>query len=98
MDVEEDVNPYHLETLTNIRHYCESQGPEQESLIKGLDTRMEDVANLVGTVKKHEQRLLFVYYNRVKLYNAAKSGRLAGGIAERTVQKWAKRLKEAQRG
>ncbi|KAG0961480.1 hypothetical protein G6F61_009320 [Rhizopus arrhizus] len=45
MDVEEDVNPYHLETLTN-------------------------------------------------LYNAAKSGRLAGGIAERTAQKWAKRLKE----
>ena len=34
MDVEEDVNPYHLETLTNVRHYCESQGPEQESLIK----------------------------------------------------------------
>ena len=64
---------------------------------------MEDVANLVGTVKKQqtsynnyssEQRLLFVYYNRVKLYNAAKSGRLAGGIAERTAQKWAKRLKE----
>jgi hypothetical protein len=32
--------------------------------------------------------------NRVKLFNAAKSGRLAGGIAERTAQKWAKRLKE----
>ncbi|OAD70135.1 hypothetical protein PHYBLDRAFT_60034 [Phycomyces blakesleeanus NRRL 1555(-)] len=77
MNVEEDVNPYHLETLTNIRHYCESQGPEQESLIKDLDTRMEDVANLLGT-----------------LYNAAKSGRLAGGIAERAAQKWAKRLKE----
>ncbi|KAG1206990.1 hypothetical protein G6F35_011095 [Rhizopus arrhizus] len=30
----------------------------------------------------------------VKLFNAAKSGRLAGGIAERTAQKWAKRLKE----
>lgn len=103
MDVEEDVNPYHLETLTNIRRYCKSQGSEQESLIKDLYTRMEDVANLVGKVKKQqtsynnyssEQRLLFVYYNRVKLYNAAKSGRLAGGIAERTAQKWAKRLKE----
>ncbi|KAI8967374.1 hypothetical protein BDF20DRAFT_840228 [Mycotypha africana] len=31
---------------------------------------------------------------RVKLFNAAKSGRLAGGIAERTAQKWAKKLKE----
>ncbi|KAI7899079.1 uncharacterized protein BX663DRAFT_439891, partial [Cokeromyces recurvatus] len=38
MVVEEDVNTYHLETLSNIRGYCESQGPEQESLIKGLDT------------------------------------------------------------
>ncbi|CEG77695.1 hypothetical protein RMATCC62417_12404 [Rhizopus microsporus] len=32
--------------------------------------------------------------NRTELFNAANSGRLAGGIAERTVQKWAKRLKE----
>ncbi|KAI9273682.1 hypothetical protein BY458DRAFT_434922 [Sporodiniella umbellata] len=38
----------------------------------------------------NEQNLLFVHYNRVKLFNAAKSGRLAGGIA----QKWAKKLKE----
>ncbi|KAI9358757.1 hypothetical protein BD770DRAFT_386898 [Pilaira anomala] len=41
----------------------------------------------------NKQKLLFVYYNRVKLFNAAKSGRLAGGIAERTAQKWAKKLK-----
>ncbi|KAI8876655.1 hypothetical protein K501DRAFT_199917, partial [Backusella circina FSU 941] len=46
------LTPYHLETLTNIRCYCESQGPEQESLIEDLDTRMKDVVNLVGTVKK----------------------------------------------
>ncbi|KAG1048491.1 hypothetical protein G6F43_009119 [Rhizopus delemar] len=42
----------------------------------------------------NEQKLLSVYFNRVKLFNAAKSGRLAGGIAERTAQKWAKRFKE----
>ncbi|KAG1350098.1 hypothetical protein G6F62_003375 [Rhizopus arrhizus] len=71
--------------------------------MKDLDTRMEDVTNLAEKIKKqyttynnysNEQKLPFVYYNRVKLYNAAKSGRLAGGIAERTAQKWAKRLKE----
>lgn len=43
MDVEEDDNPYHLETVTNIRCYYESQGLEQELLIKNLDTRMEDM-------------------------------------------------------
>lgn len=52
MDVEEVDNPYHLETLTNTRCYCESQGPEQESLIEDLDTRIKDMVNLVGTVKK----------------------------------------------
>jgi hypothetical protein len=45
MDLEEDVNPYHLQTLTNINCYCESQGPE-ESLTKDLDTKMEDMAIL----------------------------------------------------
>ncbi|PHZ07671.1 uncharacterized protein RHIMIDRAFT_273902 [Rhizopus microsporus ATCC 52813] len=61
---------------------------------------MEEASRVVKTQKKHyngyfsEQKLLFVYYNRVKLFNAAKSGRLARGIAELTAQKWAKRLKE----
>ncbi|CEI95284.1 hypothetical protein RMCBS344292_09474 [Rhizopus microsporus] len=59
---------------------------------------MEDV---IATVKKqtksyqrysNEQKLLFVYYNRIKLFNVAKSGRLAGGISERRAQKWAKKL------
>lgn len=82
MDVEEVANPYYLETLTNTRCYCESQGPEQESLIEGLDIRMVDVVNLVGTVKKQqtsydnyssEQRFLFIYYNQVKLYNCLRA-------------------------
>ncbi|GAA5812116.1 hypothetical protein MFLAVUS_005566 [Mucor flavus] len=33
-------------------------------------------------------------WRKFKLFNAAKSDGLAGGIAERTSQKWAKRLKE----
>ncbi|KAL0076604.1 hypothetical protein F4703DRAFT_1743547, partial [Phycomyces blakesleeanus] len=52
IDMEEDVNPYHLGTLINIRRYCESQGPKQESLIKELDTRMEDAGKIVGAVKE----------------------------------------------
>lgn len=103
MEWEEDVNPFHLETLTNIRRYCIAQEPLQASMATDLDARMQDVAALAKMVTKQsshyrnyssEQKLLFVYYNRVKLLNAAKSGRLAGGIAERTAQKWAKRLKE----
>jgi hypothetical protein len=75
-DMGEDVNSYHLATLTNTRHYCESQEPEQCSLTKDLDTRIDDVANRLRTVKKHkklysnyigEQRFLFVYYNQAKL-------------------------------
>ncbi|KAI9253617.1 hypothetical protein BY458DRAFT_462534, partial [Sporodiniella umbellata] len=42
----------------------------------------------------NDQKLLFVYYNRIELFKAAKSGRLAVGVPERTVQKWARRLKE----
>ena len=57
----------------------------QEDL-NNLDIDMEDV---IATVKKqtksyqrysNEQKLLFVYYNRIKLFNVAKSGRLAGGV------------------
>lgn len=103
MDWEEDVNPYHLETLTNLRKYCEAQELEQASMATDLDTRMQDIAALEKAAVRlsgcyndysSEKKLLFVCYNRVKLFNAAKSGRLAGGIAERTAQKWAKRLKE----
>ncbi|KAI8380201.1 hypothetical protein BD560DRAFT_323958 [Blakeslea trispora] len=42
----------------------------------------------------NEQKLPFVYYNKAKLFNAAKSGRLVGGIAESAAQKWTKELKE----
>ncbi|KAI7902254.1 uncharacterized protein BX663DRAFT_512272 [Cokeromyces recurvatus] len=50
---------------------------------------MEEAANIIRNQIKHydgyssEQKLLFVYYKSVKSCNAAKSGRLAGGIAER---------------
>lgn len=43
VDMVEDANPYRLETVTNVRYYYESLGPEQALLIKDLDTRMEDM-------------------------------------------------------
>lgn len=96
MDWKEEVDTYHLETLTRLRLYCEKQGSEQNSTDEGLDVEMEEIAHKSKQYKSYsnEQKLLFVYYNRVKLFSAAKSGRLAGGIAERTAQKWAKKLKE----
>jgi hypothetical protein len=89
--------------LTRIREYCEKQEDAQLSSkedIENLDIDMEDVVVIVKKQKKiyhrysNEQNLLFVYYNRIKLFNAAKSGRLADGISERTTRKWAKKLKE----
>ncbi|KAI9468950.1 MAG: hypothetical protein EXX96DRAFT_448238, partial [Benjaminiella poitrasii] len=88
--------PYQLETLTRLRLYCEKQGSEQKkSIDEGLDVEMEEIALKTKQQIKpyksfpNEQRLLFVYYNKLKLFNAAKSGRLADVIAERSAQKWA---------
>jgi len=72
MDWEEEVDPYHLETLTRLRLYCEKQGSEQKSTDEGLDVEMEEIAlktkQQIKPYKSYsnEQKLLFVYYNRVK--------------------------------
>lgn len=103
MDWDEEVTPFHPRTLTRIRDYClkqEEGGPSSKDGLENFDTDMEDITTIVKIQTKvyhkysNEQKLLFVYYNRIKLFNAAKSGRLAGGINERTAQKWAKKLKE----
>ncbi|KAI8885765.1 hypothetical protein K501DRAFT_311168 [Backusella circina FSU 941] len=80
MDWVEEATPFHLRTLTRITEYCrkqEEEGVSSEDSLGNLDADMEEVIAI----------LAFVYYNRIKLFNAAKSGRLAGGIAERTAQK-----------
>jgi hypothetical protein len=89
MDWEEMAHFQHPTTLTRIRLYCEAQRPERNSADESLYTKMEEVANKVKYYNKYsnEQKLLFVYYNGVKLFNTTKSGSLAGGIIERTVQK-----------
>lgn len=100
MDWDEDVTLFHLKTLIRIRQYCEKQGDKQLSSkedIEDLDANMKDVIAIVKKQIKtyhrysNEQKLLFVYYNRIKLFNAAKSERLSGDINERTAQKWAKK-------
>ena len=62
---------------------------KNEQLSSQEDLKNLDMEDVIATVKKqtksyqrysNEQKLLFVYYNRIKLFNAAKSGRLAGGV------------------
>ncbi|KAG1406162.1 hypothetical protein G6F59_012443 [Rhizopus arrhizus] len=76
MECEEEINPFHLKTLTRLRLYCEKQNTEQKDTeMEALDAEMEEIATNVKI-------------NRgIKLSNAAKSGRLAGGVVERTAQK-----------
>ncbi|CEP17361.1 hypothetical protein [Parasitella parasitica] len=100
MDLKEELDPYHLTSLTRIRECCSKRAHGGQPSDESLDEQMEEAIDRVKTRTKtynvytNDQKLRFVYYNRVKLSNAAKSGRLAGGIAERTAQKWAKKLKE----
>ncbi|KAG1149120.1 hypothetical protein G6F37_000783 [Rhizopus arrhizus] len=82
MDWDEEVAPFHLETLTHIREYCEKQEDAQLSSKEDIENLDIDMKEVIAVVKK------------IKLFNAAKSGRLADGINERIVQKWTKKLKE----
>jgi hypothetical protein len=50
------------------------------------------VGNLYN-VYTDDQKTLFLYYYKIKLYKAAPAGRMAG-IVERTAQNWPKKLKE----
>ncbi|KAI7898230.1 uncharacterized protein BX663DRAFT_410903, partial [Cokeromyces recurvatus] len=52
----EDLNPFHLETSTNIRHYYNSQGPEQEPIVEDLDTKMQEVIVLAEKSKKSKKK------------------------------------------
>jgi hypothetical protein len=95
MDWDEEVTPFQLRTLTRITDYCKKQeegGPiSEDDSLKNLDADMEDVID----VMKKQIKVYNKYSKEQKLLlSAAKSGRLAGGICERTAQKWAKRLKE----
>ncbi|KAI9470912.1 MAG: hypothetical protein EXX96DRAFT_490420, partial [Benjaminiella poitrasii] len=96
IDWEEEITPFYLKTLTRIRNYCEKQEDAQLSSKEDIGNLDIDTEDIVAIVKKqikiyhrcsNDQELLFVYYKIIKLFNAAKSGYLAGGIAERTAKK-----------
>ncbi|KAI9485795.1 MAG: hypothetical protein EXX96DRAFT_451866, partial [Benjaminiella poitrasii] len=44
MDWEEEVGPYHLQTLTRLRLHRKKQSLEQKSTDEGLDDEMEEIA------------------------------------------------------
>ncbi|KAI7904674.1 uncharacterized protein BX663DRAFT_484778 [Cokeromyces recurvatus] len=88
MECEEEINPFHLKTLTRLRLYCEKQNTEQKDTeMEALDAEMEEIATNVKINRSrsynnytNDQKLLFVYYNRIKLFNAANS---AGQLDEK---------------
>lgn len=104
MEWVEEVDPFHLETLTTLRKYKQAQPSEQEEMRGELDETMIEVGlrakeKTFGDSKKGyniyspDQKVLFLYYLQVKLFKAAKTARLSG-VTERTGQYWAKRLKD----
>jgi hypothetical protein len=62
--------------------------------MKDLAEKVEKtlVGNLYS-VYTDDQKTLFLYYYKIKLYKAAPAGRMAG-IVECTAQNWSKELKE----
>ncbi|CAO3654700.1 unnamed protein product [Mucor hiemalis] len=73
-----------------------------EYLTEDKDTLIEEISEELSeeakTKRKYnvysdKQKAVFYYFNRVKLWKAAPSGRKAQ-VEPRTAQKWAKRLKE----
>ena len=76
MDWDEEVTPFHLKTLTRIRECCEKQEDTQLSSKEDIGNLNIDMEDVIATVKKqiksyqrysNEQKLLFVYYSRIKL-------------------------------
>ncbi|GAA5810832.1 hypothetical protein MFLAVUS_004259 [Mucor flavus] len=78
--------------------YEEETDPFTEELDVQMEEVSEELSKDVATGRKYnvysdQQKAVFYYFNRVKLWNAAASGRKAQ-VEIRTAQKWAKRLKE----
>lgn len=101
MDWEEDVDPYNLQNLTNLTRYKERQPIELDPNDPALEKLMGDVQTRVSSENSKlkyntysvDQKTLFLYYLKIKLYKAAKAAKMSG-VNERTGQQWAKRLRE----
>ncbi|KAG2190476.1 hypothetical protein INT47_003004, partial [Mucor saturninus] len=101
MDWEEDVDPYNLQNLTNLTRYKEHQPIELDPNDPALEKLMGDVQTRVSSENSKlkyntysvDQKTLFLYYLKIKLYKAAKAAKMSE-VNERTGQQWAKRLRE----
>lgn len=94
---EEEIDPYNLGTLLTLLHYraFRSRFPTED--IEELDVQMEELSKELPqgktsgkkyNVYSDNQKSVFYYFNRVKLWKAASSGREAN-IEPRTAQIWA---------
>ncbi|KAI9256053.1 hypothetical protein EDC94DRAFT_586897 [Helicostylum pulchrum] len=81
--------------------YEEHQSARLNSNDPALDKQVENIQTRVSTenaTPKYktysvDQKTLFLYYLKIKLFKAAKAAKMSG-INERTGQQWAKRLRE----
>lgn len=95
MDYEEETDPYNVTSLLTASQYRIHQGRFPTKVTEELDVQMEEVSEElskdVATGRKYnvysdQQKAVFYYFNRVKLWNAAASGRKAQ-VEIRTAQK-----------
>lgn len=103
----EEGDEFNLRNLTTLTAYTECQPVPIE--LDAEDENLEDrillviervnktIANKVGNVTNYatytdDQKTLFLYYLKIKFYSAAKAAGKTG-IAERTAQTWAKRIR-----
>ena len=102
MNYEEETDPYNVTFLLTASQYRIHQGRFPAKVTGELDVQIEEVSEElskdVATGRKYnvyfgQQKAVFYYFDRVKLWNAAASGRKAQ-VEIRTAQKWVKRLKE----
>lgn len=103
----EEGEEFNLRNLTNLTEYKECQpvpiefDAKDENLENIISLVIEKanktIANKVGKVRNYmfytdDQKTLFLYYLKIKFFSAAKAAEYAG-IAERTAQTWAKRIR-----
>jgi hypothetical protein len=84
MDLEEEIDPYNLVTLLTLSQYRAYQGRFPTEATEELDTKMEEISEELATestagrkynVYSDEQKAVFYYFNRIKLWKDAPSGR-----------------------
>ena len=103
----EEEEEFNLRNLTNLSEYndCQPVPIELDAEDENLESRIslviekvnKTIADKVGNVRSYtsytdDQKTLFLYYLKIKFFSTAKAAEYAG-IAERTAQTWAKRIR-----